>query len=209
MNLSGIIKSGSIILLTCFLAILLTTFTLFALNQAGIISFTGVSGIVITYNLIINYLGYSLLFFFPILFGYFLFLTLLKSKLSLNPIQVLEEEENIQFNNKAVDMFITLFFGVGVLFTAWGLQNALVSAIGGMNKVEAGQLGAWGILQRLVNNGILIALWTTIVGGIGGYLMRLLKHFLIGKQLINFSNLLIDQDRDKLVNSLKEVLKEK
>jgi len=209
MNLSGIIKSGSIILLTCFLAILLTTFTLFALNQAGIISFTGVSGIVITYNLIINYLGYSLLFFFPILFGYFLFLTLLKSKLSLNPIQVLEEEENIQFNNKAVDMFITLFFGVGVLFTAWGLQNALVSAIGGMNKVEAGQLGAWGILQRLVNNGILIALWTTIVGGIGGYLMRLLKHFLIGKQLISFSNLLIDQDRDKLVNSLKEVLKEK
>lgn len=209
MNLSGIIKSGSIILLTCFLAILLTTFTLFALNQAGIISFTGVSGIVITYNLIINYLGYSLLFFFPILFGYFLFLTLLKSKLSLNPIQVLEEEENIQFNNKAVDMFITLFFGVGVLFTAWGLQNALVSAIGGMNKVEAGQLGAWGILQRLVNNGILIALWTTIVGGIGGYLMRLLKHFLIGKQLINFSNLLIDQDRDKLVDSLKEVLKEK
>ena len=209
MNLSGIIKSGSIILLTCFLAILLTTFTLFALNQAGIISFTGVSGIVITYNLIINYLGYSLLFFFPILFGYFLFLTLLKSKLSLNLIQILEEEENIQFNNKAVDMFITLFFGVGVLFTAWGLQNALVSAIGGMNKVEAGQLGAWGILQRLVNNGILIALWTTIVGGIGGYLMRLLKHFLIGKQLINFSNLLIDQDRDKLVNSLKEVLKEK
>ena len=209
MNLSGIIKSGSIILLTCFLAILLTTFTLFALNQAGIISFTGVSGIVITYNLIINYLGYSLLFFFPILFGYFLFLTLLKSKLSLNLIQVLEEEENIQFNNKAVDMFITLFFGVGVLFTAWGLQNALVSAIGGMNKVEAGQLGAWGILQRLVNNGILIALWTTIVGGIGGYLMRLLKHFLIGKQLINFSNLLIDQDRDKLVDSLKEVLKEK
>ena len=49
--------------------------------------------------------------------------------------------------------------------------------------MEASRLGAWGILRRLVDNGILIALWTTIVAGAGGYLMRLAKYLFLGSKL--------------------------
>jgi hypothetical protein len=47
--------------------------------------------------------------------------------------------------------------------------------------VGAGQ--ALAVLQRLVDGGILLALSTTIVGGIGGYLMRTLKSLLLGARL--------------------------
>ena len=43
--------------------------------------------------------------------------------------------------------------------------------------------GAFAILQRMVDGGILLALSTTIVGGIGGYLMRAIKSISLGKQL--------------------------
>ena len=44
--------------------------------------------------------------------------------------------------------------------------------------------GAFTILQRLVEGGILLALSTTIVGGMGGYLMRALKSVSLGRQLL-------------------------
>ena len=39
------------------------------------------------------------------------------------------------------------------------------------------------MLQRLVDGGILLALSTTIVGGVGGYLMRVIKTVLVGAPL--------------------------
>ncbi len=187
MRRTRIERSGGIILLVAFLTIVLSAFVLLTLNRTGIIAFTGGGWLINSYSIISGYLGHSVLFFIPVLFGYFLFFAFLKTSLSRSQSDP-KALDNVRFYSGGLEMFITLFFGIGVLFTAWGLQNALVSAIGGVTKAEAGRLGAWGILQRLVDNGILIALWTTIVGGVGGYLMRFAKHFFLGKDLIRFSN---------------------
>jgi len=58
----------------------------------------------------------------------------------------------------------TLFFGVGVVWTAIGMRSALLSALGGLDQSAAAELGAFEILRRLVDGGILLALSTTIVG---------------------------------------------
>jgi len=58
------------------------------------------------------------------------------------------------------DVWTGLFFGIGVIWTAIGM--------------------------RLVEGGILTALSTTILGGAGGYLMRLVKTFYVGVRLSRF-----------------------
>jgi len=204
MRRTRIARSGGIILLVAFLTIVLSGFLLLTLNQTGIIAFTGGGWLINSYSIIAGYLGYSVLFFTPVLFGYFLFFAFLKSSLSRLQSDP-RELDNVRFFSNGMEMFITLFFGIGVLFTAWGLQNALVSAIGGVTKTEAGELGAWGILQRLVDNGILIALWTTIVGGVGGYLMRFAKHFFLGRELIRFSSQRTEQDKMRFLESLESI----
>ena len=204
MNQVKILRSGGIIFLVAFLTVLLSLFFLLTLNQSGLIAFTGGGWLVNSYNLIADRLGYSVLFFTPVLLGYFLFFALLKASLSRYKSEP-EQMENIRFYSGGMDIFITLFFGIGVLFTAWGLQNALVSSIGGVSKTEAGQLGAWGILQRLVENGILIALWTTIVGGIGGYLMRVAKHFFLAKELSRCLNWRQEQEKHTFFEALESI----
>lgn len=79
------------------------------------------------------------------------------------------------------DVWIGLFFGIGVIWTAIGMRSALLYAIG--NPDEAAQAGAFSILTRLVDGGILTALTTTIVGGMGGYLMRVIKSSFLGTRL--------------------------
>ena len=205
MHRARIASSGGIIFMVALLTIVLSAFLLLALNQRGIIAFTGGGWIVYSYDLIAGYLGYSVLFFVPVLFGYVLFFALLKTSLSRHK-EGPDQLHDIRFYNSGMDMFITLFFGIGVLFTAWGLQNALVSAIGGVSKTEAGTLGAWGILQRLVNNGILIALWTTIVGGVGGYLMRFAKHFFLGRELIGLSSRRMEEEKGVFFERLEAIM---
>ena len=85
--------------------------------------------------------------------------------------------------NSLVNIFISLFFGVGVIWTAVGMRDALIEAIGNLDEKKAAAMGAWKILSRLVEGGILMALSTTIVGGIGGYLMRLYKAVRVGRKL--------------------------
>ena len=80
-----------------------------------------------------------------------------------------------------IDLCASLFFGIGVIWTAIGMRGALLSALGDTD--DAAALGAMGVLQRLVDGGILLALSSTIVGGAGGYLMRAMKHVLFGRQL--------------------------
>jgi hypothetical protein len=58
------------------------------------------------------------------------------------------------------------------------LLHALDGIEDGRNSVS---LSAWGILDRLVNGGLLLALSTTVFGGACGYLLRLLKIILLGK----------------------------
>lgn len=82
------------------------------------------------------------------------------------------------------DVWTSLFFGIGVIWTAIGMRSALLHALG--DPGVATQAGATAVLQRLVEGGILTALTTTIVGGVGGYLMRVIKSSLLGTRLSRF-----------------------
>lgn len=79
------------------------------------------------------------------------------------------------------DIWTTLFFGTGVIWTAIGMRSALIFALGDPDATV--QAGAFAVLQRMVDGGILLALSTTIFGGIGGYLMRVYKSISLGSLL--------------------------
>ena len=89
--------------------------------------------------------------------------------------------EQVLRSEQLLDLCANLFFGVGVIWTAIGMRDALIQALG--DPSSGLDSGAFMVLQRMVDGGILLALSTTIVGGIGGYLMRGLKSVLCGKQL--------------------------
>ena len=82
------------------------------------------------------------------------------------------------------DVWTSLFFGIGVIWTAIGMRSALLYALG--DPDIATQAGAYAVLQRLVEGGILTALTTTIVGGVGGYMMRVVKSSLLGTRLSRY-----------------------
>lgn len=78
-----------------------------------------------------------------------------------------------------VDIGISLLFGIGVLFTAIGIRDALTTAIDG----EAAAINGGEVLALLVNGGILSAMTTTVVGGALGYSLRVIKVLATGEQL--------------------------
>ena len=78
------------------------------------------------------------------------------------------------------DIRTSLFFGVGVVWTAIGMRGALVQAL------SDGSAGGVQVLERMVDGGILLALSTTIFGGIGGYLMRVWKALSVGAGLARY-----------------------
>lgn len=78
------------------------------------------------------------------------------------------------------DVWTSLFFGVGVIWTAIGMRGALVEALTG------GGTGGVEVLGRMVDGGILLALSTTIFGGVGGYLMRAWKALRVGAELTRY-----------------------
>jgi len=84
-------------------------------------------------------------------------------------------------HEQLLDLCANLFFGIGVIWTAIGMRNALLHALG--DPGAAASEGAFAMLQRLVDGGILLALSTTIVGGVGGYLMRVLKSISVGRAM--------------------------
>jgi hypothetical protein len=202
MQASKMATSVGIVLLVAAL----TAFAVLALVQMGVFVYTGGGQFVRLSNLIYRYLGYSTLFFIPVLLGYAIFFILLKKHLTdFQSKNKNETIDKIRYYTGGLDLFVTLFFAIGVLFTAWGMQNALVSTLGDLSESEAGSLGAWGILKGLVDNGILIALWTTIVGGAGGYLMRLGKYFFIVPDLNRFARIIRDADREPVLNALEAI----
>jgi hypothetical protein len=80
-----------------------------------------------------------------------------------------------------IDIWTTLFFGTGVIWTAIGMRSALIFALGDPGDMV--QQGAFAVLERLVDGGIMLALSTTIFGGIGGYIMRVYKSVTLGTLL--------------------------
>lgn len=82
------------------------------------------------------------------------------------------------------DVWTSLFFGVGVIWTAIGMRGALVQALAGTDVGTVS--GGVAVLERMVEGGILLALSTTIFGGVGGYLMRVWKTLMVGADLKRF-----------------------
>jgi hypothetical protein len=121
-------------------------------------------------------LGYSLWAFAAVLTLYLRALERLREALASEaaPERVAQAEQ-------LVDVWTSLFFGIGVIWTAIGMRSALIHGLGDPGAAYAGD--AAHVLARLVDGGILLALSTTIFGGIGGYLMRVAKVVTVGTDL--------------------------
>lgn len=89
--------------------------------------------------------------------------------------------ERVVRHEQLLDLCANLFFGTGVIWTSIGMRDALLHALGDPGATVSA--GAFAILQRMVDGGILLALSTTIVGGTGGYLMRVVKSVTVGQML--------------------------
>ena len=113
--------------------------------------------------------------------------------------------EKIAQADHLVDIWINLFFGIGVIWTAIGMRGALLEGLGNLNAHSAAKLGAFSILQRLVDGGILLALSTTIVGAVGGYLLRLVKSLAVGTQVRAYYSRLANQQADAVNAVLKSI----
>lgn len=127
-------------------------------------------------------LGFSIVAFMlvVILFGFYL----MKENEALAMEDINESE--VQHLDSITDIMVSLSFGVGVIWTAIGMRNALVNGLTGVGANMAESGNAFAILERLVDGGILVALSTTIVGGILGYLLRVIKNIVVGRKLNDF-----------------------
>lgn len=113
--------------------------------------------------------------------------------------------EKIAQIDHLVDIWINLFFGIGVIWTAIGMRGALLEGLGDLNAQSAAKLGAFSILQRLVDGGILLALSTTIFGAVGGYLLRIVKLLAVGTQLKAYYNRLAEQQTEGVHSTLRSI----
>ena len=101
------------------------------------------------------------------------------------------------------DIWTTLFFGTGVIWTAIGMRSALIFALG--DREAALSQGAFAMLERLIDGGILLALSTTIFGGVGGYLMRVYKTISIGAELQHCYDRAARADTSEMRESLQRI----
>lgn len=121
-------------------------------------------------------LGSSIPVFAVLLLAFFASLRRLRSHLeNSRPINEIVQLDHL------TDIWTALFFGTGVIWTAIGMRSALIYALGDPDATI--QQGAFAVLKRMVDGGILLALSTTIFGGIGGYLMRVFKSIALGASL--------------------------
>ena len=102
-----------------------------------------------------------------------------------------------------IDIWTTLFFGTGVIWTAIGMRSALIFALGDPDLTV--QQGAFAVLQRLVDGGILLALSTTIFGGVGGYFMRVYKSVTLGTLLQQHYDHAARVDTANMSNTLERI----
>lgn len=143
-------------------------------------------------------LGSSIPVFAVLLVAYFFSLARLKTYLtSGRPINEIVQLDNL------TDIWTTLFFGTGVIWTAIGMRSALLYALG--TPDASVQRGAFAVLERLVQGGILLALSTTIFGGIGGYLMRVYKSMALGALLQQQYDKAARADTTRMRESLQRI----
>lgn len=138
----------------------------------------------------------SVLPFCAVLLVFFLQLRKLQELLN-HPDPALEK---VVRHEQLLDLCANLFFGIGVIWTAIGMRDALIHGLG--DPSAGASAGAFAILQRLVDGGILLALSTTIVGGVGGYMMRVMKSLLVGQAL---SDVYLKESRSQSAASLQSL----
>lgn len=114
-----------------------------------------------------------------------------------------EPVERIAQLDHLLDTWTSLFFGVGVIWTAIGMRAALVFALG--EPEVSLSLGAYAILERMVQGGILLALSTTIVGGIGGYLLRVVKTLTVESEIKKYYDRMVHAPGVKLQSTLDSI----
>jgi hypothetical protein len=145
-------------------------------------------------------LGTSILVFTMLLVAFTLSLAQLRKKLESDA----PTNEIVQLDHMT-DIWMTLFFGTGVIWTAIGMRSALLFALGDPESTL--QQGAFAILQRMVDGGILLALSTTIFGGVGGYLMRVYKSVTLGSLLQQHYDRAARLDTSSMSNTLERIEK--
>ena len=124
-------------------------------------------------------LGHSVWLFALVITIFFMNLSRLKRLLDGEP-----NFSDVVELDQLLDVWIHLFVGIGVIWTAVGMRSALQAALGDPGEALVDSAGS--VLQKLVDGGILLALSTTIVGGVGSYLMRLGKAMTVGAHLNTF-----------------------
>ena len=143
-------------------------------------------------------LGLSIPVFAILLLVFFASLRRLRSHLENDrPINEIVQLDHL------TDMWTTLFFGTGVIWTAIGMRSALIFALGDPGSTV--QQGAFAVLERMVDGGILLALSTTIFGGVGGYLMRVFKSISLGASLQQYYDLAARVDTSVMRKSLHRI----
>ncbi len=111
--------------------------------------------------------------------------------------------EQVAQTEQLVDIWTSLFFGVGVIWTAIGMRGALVYALGEPEVTL--NLGAYAILERMVQGGILLALSTTIFGGVGGYLLRVVKALTVETELKRYYDRLAHAPGAEMQETLRTI----
>ena len=143
-------------------------------------------------------LGSSIPVFAALLIAYFVTLGRLRAHLEHGrPVNRIVQLDHL------TDIWTTLFFGTGVIWTAIGMRSALLYALG--DRDAALSQGAFAMLERMIDGGILLALSTTIFGGVGGYLMRVYKTVSLGADLQARYDRAVRADTSEMRQSLKRI----
>ena len=143
-------------------------------------------------------LGSSIPVFAGLLLAFFI--TLGRLRRSLDDEQPVDKVVQL---DQLTEIWTTLFFGTGVIWTAIGMRSALIFALG--DRDAALQDGAFAMLERMIDGGILLALSTTIFGGIGGYLMRVYKTVTLGSCLQQRYDRAARADTSEMRESLQRI----
>ena len=173
---------------------------LYLLSRLGYISFadTGLSSPGTWLTWAYTNLGSSIPVFAFLLLAYFISLGRLRDFLDQErPINQVVQMDNL------TDIWTTLFFGTGVIWTAIGMRRALIYALG--DRDVALTQGAFAMLERMIDGGILLALSTTIFGGVGGYLMRVYKTIKLGARLQQRYDTAARADTSEMRQSLSRI----
>ncbi len=171
---------------------------LYILARTRLISFPGEQHVGDWMHWAYANLGSSIPVFAVLLIAFFE--TLRRLRMALENAQPLNEIVQL---DHLTDIWTTLFFGTGVIWTAIGMRSALLFALG--DPSNGLQDGAYIILRRMVDGGILVALSTTIFGGVGGYLMRVYKSVTVGSVLQHCYDKAARADTSRMRDTLERI----